>query len=132
MSQENVDLVRRFVDAWTRSDVEAMEAVLEGRFAPDFEFEPLYLDRVYSGGEVRQWWTDITGAWQDYRSEIEEIADLGEHVLLLAHITGRGAGSGVPIDQRIFILFRFQGEKAVWGKSFTSRHDAFAAAGLDE
>src|SRR5262245_36355990 len=106
MSQDNVDFMRQFTDAWNRRDVAAMEAVAEGRLAPDFEFQPLYLDRVWKGGEVRQVWADMTGAWQDYRSEVEEIADLGEHVLTLAHITGRGPGGGVPIDQRIFILIR--------------------------
>jgi hypothetical protein len=71
-------------------------------------------------------------AWQDYHAEFDEVADLGEHVLAVAHVTGRGAGGGVPVDQRIPILFRFQGEALVWGKSFASKEDALEAAGLRE
>ena len=44
-------------------------------------------------------WADITGTWEGYRSEVEEILDLGEHVLTVARITGHGASGGVPIDQ---------------------------------
>ena len=132
MSQENVELMREFVEAWERGDVETMEALFQGRIGPNFEFHPLYLDRAYKGAEVRQMWADITGTWEDYRSEVEEILDLGEHVLTVARITGRGASGGVPIDQRIFILSRFQGETAVWAKSFASKGEALEAAGLRE
>jgi ketosteroid isomerase-like protein len=77
-------------------------------------------------------WADLREMWEDYRSEVEEIVDLGEHVLVVTHITGRGAGGGVPVDQRIVALGRFQGEKALWMKSFTSKSKALEAVGLFE
>jgi ketosteroid isomerase-like protein len=132
MSQENVELMREFAEAWERGDVETMEALFQGRVGANFEFQPLYLDRADKGAEVRQMWADITGTWEDYRSEVEEILDLGEHVLTVARITGHGASGGVPIDQRIFILSRFQGETAVWAKSFASKEEALEAVGMRE
>jgi hypothetical protein len=54
--------------------------------------------------ERRPTFQDAVEIWEDYRFETEEMIDLGEHVLMLAHISGRGTGSGVPIDQRIGIL----------------------------
>jgi hypothetical protein len=57
---------------------------------------------------------DLIETWQDYRSEAEEIVDLDEHVLVVTHITGRGASGGVPVDQRVFMLGRFQGERILW------------------
>jgi hypothetical protein len=51
-------------------------------------------------------------------------------VLVLARITGRGAASGVPIDQPVAVLVAFEGEKAMWAKSFPSKNDALEAAGL--
>jgi hypothetical protein len=53
-------------------------------------------------------------------------------VLVLAHVTGRGAGSGVPIDQSLAVLCAFEGEKAVWARSFTSKEEALEAVGLRE
>jgi hypothetical protein len=75
-------------------------------------------------------WAGLSETWEAYRSEMEEIVDLGEHVLALTRITGRGAGGGVPVDQRIAILARFEGEKLVWAKSFASKAEALEAVGL--
>ena len=133
MSQENAEWARRFAEVWTGRYTEAAEALVRPRLAPDFEIHPLYLERSYKGVEgIRQLWADIDEIWQDYRLEIGEIVDLGEHVLALAHITARGTGSGVPIDQEIAVLWAFEGDKAVWMKSFMSKREALEAAGLRE
>jgi ketosteroid isomerase-like protein len=132
MSQENVEWARRVAEALDRGDLDAVEALTEGRFAPDFEFEPLYLDRVYRADEARQLWADLAEVWEDYRAVTEEILDLGEHLLLVRHITGRGARGGVPVDQQFFMLCRFQGDKIAWAKSFATKREALEAAGLRE
>jgi ketosteroid isomerase-like protein len=82
--------------------------------------------------ERRPTFQDAVEIWEDYRFETEEMIDLGEHVLVLAHISGRGTGSGVPIDQRIGILVAFEGEKAIWANSFLSKQEALEAVGLRE
>jgi ketosteroid isomerase-like protein len=131
MSHENVEWVRQVAEVWARGDEEALKALFQARLAPDSELHPLYLDhRGYEG--MRELWADLGEAWEEYRVETEEIVDLGEHVLLLAHITGRGTASGVPIDQPLALLWAFEGEKAVWAKSFPSKQDALEAAGLRE
>jgi ketosteroid isomerase-like protein len=132
MTQERTEWVRHFAEAWNRGDLEAGAALLEAHLAPEWEFASLYLDRVYGRSELRQMMADLIGIWRDYHSEIEEVVDLGEYALMVPHITGRGAGSGVPIDQRIFMLSRLHGEKVVWTKSFASRRDALEAAGMRE
>jgi ketosteroid isomerase-like protein len=133
MSQENVEWVRRVGEAWARSDLEGVDALVQGRLAEDVEFDPLYLDRVYRGFDgARQLFADLNETWEEYRSEPQEIVDMGEHVLLVTRITARGRGGGVPVDQRIAILGRFQGEKLVWAKSFASKQQALEAAGLRE
>jgi SnoaL-like domain len=132
-SQQNVEWARQVAGAWTGRYTEAVEALLRTRLAPDFELHPLYLGQSYRGLEgMRQLWADIFETWTDYRLEIGEIVDLGEHVLVLARILGRGVGSGVPIDQEVAVLWYFEGEKAVWAKSFLSKREALAAAALRE
>jgi ketosteroid isomerase-like protein len=133
MSQENVEWLREVSEARAREDTEAVEALLRVGLAAEFELQPLYPDRVYRGaGEMRELWADAVETWEDYRFETEEIVDLGEHVLVVAHITGRGTSSGIPIDERIGILVAFEGEKAVWAKSFLSKQEALEAAGQRE
>jgi len=133
MSQENVEWTRGFAEVWTGRYTEATEAFVRPRLAPDFEIHPLYLERSYKGVEgIRQLWADIDEIWQGYRLEIGEIVDLGEYVLTLAHVTARGTGSGVPIDEEIAMLWAFEGDKVVWMKAFMSKRDALEAAGLSE
>ena len=133
MSQETVELVRRIIEVWDRGDYDALNALAEGRVAPDFEFDPLYLDRVYTGvDEARQLWADLAAVWEDYRATTEEIVDLGNHVLMVRHITARGAIGGVPVDQRMFILVRFEDQMVVRVKSFATRQEALEGAGLRE
>jgi ketosteroid isomerase-like protein len=133
MSQENVERFRLFHEAWTRGDVETAEALMGDVIAPDFEMQPLYLGQVYRGlAGLRKMWADIFETWEDYRLDLEEIVDLGEHLLIVGRVVGRGAGSGVPIDQPIAILGTFKGGKLVRGESFTSRDEALEAAGLRE
>jgi hypothetical protein len=70
----------------------------EAHLAPDYEFDPLYIDRVFRGvGAMRQAAADMAQSWEDYRNEVEEIVDLGDHVLHVSRIRGRGAGGGVPV-----------------------------------
>ena len=76
---------------------DAVEELLRPRLAPEFELHPLYLEQAYKGVEgLRRMWGDIEDTWQDYRLEIGETVDLGEHVLVLGHVTARGPGSGIP------------------------------------
>jgi ketosteroid isomerase-like protein len=132
MSQENVEWARRVAEAWDRGDLEALEALTEGRLAPDFTFEPLYFDRVYRADQARPFWANLAEVWEDYRGATKEIVDLGEHLLVVRHITGRGARGGVPVDLQVFTLCRFQGEKIAWAKSFASKQEALEGVGLQE
>jgi hypothetical protein len=61
--------------------------------------------------ERRPTFQDAVEIWEDYRFETEEMICLGEHVLVRDR-------QRVPIDQRIGILVAFEGEKAIWAKSF--------------
>jgi ketosteroid isomerase-like protein len=89
MSRENVEWVRQVGEAWDRRDLEAVEALSEDRVAPDFEIHPLYLDRVYRGDEgARQLSADLNEVWEDYRSEVEEVVDLGDPALEAAGLSG--------------------------------------------
>jgi hypothetical protein len=62
----------------------------------------------------------------------EDVTDLGQHVLGVARMSGRGVGSGVPIDRRIFPLWRFEGETLVQVRAFASKEEVLKAAGRSE
>ena len=130
MSQANVEWLQQVSEARARGDTHALEMLLRDGLAADFELQAIYPDRVYKSPEgMRDLRADALETWQDYRFNTEEMVDLGEHVLVMARMTGRGAASGVPIDQPVAVLVAFDGEKAVWARSFLTKDEALQAAG---
>jgi len=97
MSRENVELVRRWYDAWNRGDT---HTVIQS-FAPDVVWhghprlpEP---GPYGSRDEVERWMAQFREAWGELRTEPVELLDAGDSVIALIHMTGRGRGSGVEI-----------------------------------
>jgi ketosteroid isomerase-like protein len=130
MSQTNVEVVRLGFQAFARRDIEAMDAFMREHVAPDAEFESVMTGQVYKGAQgARDMAADL---WEtvDYVPATEEIIDLGERVVAVLRISGRGTRSGVPVSQHVAVVWIFEDERIVRGKSFTSRAEALEAAGL--
>jgi ketosteroid isomerase-like protein len=66
--------------------------------------------------------------WENYEQRLEEIVDLGNNIVVVVRIAGRGGGSGVPVSQELAVVWTFEGAKAVRARSFTSRAEALEAA----
>jgi ketosteroid isomerase-like protein len=133
MSRENVEFLRRGYEALERGDLDAFRALSRERLGPDFEFHHVWDGRVFKGYEgTMEWLSDAQETWKDYKQEVEEIIDLGEHVVVVLAISGQGAGSGVPVAQKFAVVWTFDGDAVVRARSFTSRTDAVAAAGQPE
>ena len=131
MSRENVEIVRRHMQAYLSGDNDAALAAYD----PEVEFDATLRPegQVYRGREgvaeaMRTW----TGAWEGWKVDIEEIIDAGEHVLLVVRESGRGKGSGIKIDQRVFGVFTLRDGKIVRWKGFIDRDQALQAVGLRE
>jgi ketosteroid isomerase-like protein len=132
MSAENVQIMRTAYDAIARRDRETLDAILRERLAPDFEFEAALTGATYKG---------LDGFWEllddiedtvGYRPEVQEAVDLGEQVLVVLRMSGRGSRSGVSVAQQGAVLVTFDGGTLVSGKSFASKAEALEAAGLLE
>jgi ketosteroid isomerase-like protein len=132
MSAENVEIMRTAYEAIARRDRETLDAILRERLAPDFEFEAALTGATYRG---------LDGFWEllddiedtvGYRPEVQEAIDLGDHVLVVLRMSGRGSRSGVSVAQQGAVLVTFDGSTLVSGKSFASKAEALEAAGLLE
>jgi ketosteroid isomerase-like protein len=132
MSQENVEVVRAVYEAIARRDREGLSAILRERVAPDFEFEAVLTGATYRG---------VDGIWEllddiqdtvGYTPEVQETVDLGEHVLIMLRMSGRGSRSGVSVAQEGAVLFLFDGDTLLSGRSFASKAAALDALGLSE
>jgi ketosteroid isomerase-like protein len=131
MSEENVEIVRRVMDAYLAGDYEAAFAELDPEVEFDVSIRPE--GHVYWGHEgvaeaLRTW----TGTWEAYRLEVEEMIDAGDHVVVVDRQSGRGRGSGIPLAQRTFAVFTLSDGKVVRIAWFQTRRAALEAAGLQE
>jgi ketosteroid isomerase-like protein len=131
MSEENVEIVRRQLDAYVRGDSETALAAYDPEVEFDVSIRPE--GRVYQGLEglveaIRTW----SGTWEDYRVEIEEIIDAGDNVVVVDHQMGRGKGSGAPLDQQTFWVYTLREGKIVRLVWLPTREEALEAAGLSE
>ena len=133
VSRENVEFLRRGYKALERGDLDAFRALSRERLDPEFEFHHVWDGRVLKGYEgTMDWLADTRETWKDYKQEVEEILDLGEHVVVVLGISAQGAGSGVPVAQEFAVVWTFDDNTVVRARSFTSRAEALEAAAAPE
>ena len=128
-------LVSRACAAANRRDfallVVGVDSAVEHRPAKDLM--PLDWDPVAYGRDgYQQVWRKMLNAFDDFRAEPAEVLDLGDRILVTAHYKGHGSASGVPIDEMLFQVSRFQRGLVIWQQDFTDISKALEAAGLQE
>jgi ketosteroid isomerase-like protein len=129
----NIDLVRRVFDAFTARDIDAMLALS----SPEIEFWGPTASfaregKPYRGHEgLRQYFDDVASVWRTLEVVPHDFRDLGDRVLVIGRVYARGAG-GYISDSPTQWLWGVRGDQVVWGRVFTSRAEALAAAGLEE
>jgi ketosteroid isomerase-like protein len=67
------------------------------------------------------------GTWSDYRFEIEAMTEVGDSVVLSAHETGRGRGSGAPMEHRYCMVWSFRDGRIVRGGTYRDKAQALEA-----
>jgi ketosteroid isomerase-like protein len=133
MSQENVEIAKRVVDAFNRRDVEGFFALA----VTDFEWFPAMAGTVEGGGlrgrgGIEAYLADIGEAWEEYRVRAGEFRDLDDRVLMLGRIEGRGRGSQAWIDSPTGTIFEFLNGKMSRLRTYLDHGEALRAAGLTE
>lgn len=128
MSQRNVEIVRRLFETYRRGDYAEAVACL----APDVVYEVGQEVAASGPDEVRAMWERWDSAWEELETVPEEFIDAGDHVVVTVHYSGRGRGSGIQFDDRLFDVYTLRDGKCVHKLEFRQRSEALEAAGLDE
>jgi hypothetical protein len=132
MSEENVEIVRRAVEAFNKGGLEAAGEF----FADDVEFhEPPEqpAPRVARGpDEVREMWGEFESAWAEHRSEPEEMRAVGENRVLLLSVEHFRGRDGVDVSAPWGAVLTIRDGKIARWQAFWDRRKALEAAGLSE
>jgi ketosteroid isomerase-like protein len=131
MSRENVELLYQGFDALNRRD---LDASLAGSHA-DVEITPVRgpAATIYRGHDgMRRFWDDIIGTFPDFSTEVVEARDLGDFVLGIVCIRGRGTGSEVTAEQTVWYASEWRDGKLLWYCAYESERDALEAIRLRE
>jgi ketosteroid isomerase-like protein len=131
-SEESVEVVRNTIEAFNRGGIEAALAY----FDPAVEWlgPPEWLEEhVYKGHDgIRK----IASVWGEnfdqYRLDLEQAIDAGDHVVALVIQRGRIRGSADPVEQRIGYDWEVRHGKTVRVQVYFSWEEALEAVGLGE
>lgn len=131
MSQQNVEIVRRFADCWERQDWSGIADLVD----PDVE-QHATVGGVEEGhvmrglGEIRRGYEAVEETWEEHRVETERLFDAGDRVVLFHREYQRGSRSGVELEIDAAVLVDLQNGRIVRIQGYMDRAAAMKAAGL--
>ena len=123
MSQENVEIVRRFV----LSDLDDMSDA-----HPDIVWSPVDEKASHGHEGVQASLARWQGEWDEYEEALEELVDVGDRVFVTSYFRGRGRGSGIEVDARYYQVYMLCDGKIMRMDEYATRAEALEAAGLRE
>jgi ketosteroid isomerase-like protein len=131
MSQDNIELVRGAFGVVTiPGDPDTMIAASH----PDFDMqlvgvggEPVH----YMGASgIREFFHDVAESWETFRFEATDLRDLGDRVLVLGRVGGRGRLSGAEVDDQWGWIVELRDGRAASLRGYLHAREALEAAGL--
>jgi ketosteroid isomerase-like protein len=135
MSQENVEIVLRIQEAVARGDVDGFLAEVH----PDGEYRAAIQqamegdDGVIRGHEgLRRWLGDLHDLYEELETQVLEVRDVGDQVVIAFVVRGRGRGSGVTLEQPLAQVVTLEDGKAINVRDYFSADEAFEAVELSK
>ena len=132
MSQENIEVAQRAIDAFNRSEVDAFSALT----TPDFEWFPsmgAIEGEIFRGREgIEKYFENLGNAWDGFHIRPGRFRDHAALVIMLGRLEGRGKGSGVPVDSSLGMVFDFRGVAIARIRGFLDHGEALRAAGISD
>ena len=131
MSEENVELHRRFIEAYNARDTETFISLCD----PQIEVHSVFAapgGADYNGHDgVRKWLQDLEETWgPEFRVQPEAFFDLGENTLVFSVLHGRGRQTGVDVPMPNAQVARLRDGLIVYLKVYIHREDALSDLGV--
>jgi ketosteroid isomerase-like protein len=132
MSQENVEVVLRSIEAWNRRDPITLSALWRSDAVIDWSRARGPLKGVYRGeGEREAFRDEFWSTFQYAHAETHDIAEAGPEVMVsnIVHMRGR---EGIEVSARRTFVFTVENGQITRWRVFQERAEALEAVGLSE
>ena len=132
MSREDVQMLAGLYEAGLREDWSVADELL----APDFQVRDRTLPEA-AGPErgpdaLRAARSRMSEVFDDFGYEVEEAFDLGDRVLVRAHVFAHGRGSGLDLDGTMGHLWTFSEGRASQLDVYGTWEEALSAVRVQE
>jgi ketosteroid isomerase-like protein len=133
MSEENVEVVRRTLDAFNRRDVDGYLETIADDFALHSQFGGVE-GRTYRGHrDIPMYFEDLAKAWHGYWAEPRDpVQGEDDKVACTLFVTAEAERSGIKVEKRLGAVFTVRAGKIVGIDAYPTRAEALEAAGLSE
>ena len=132
MSQENVEIVRAYIEAINRSDwIAAGTDFMADEIEIDWSRSPALYRGVYHGQEAALRFAEELDVWDEARIEPSDFIDAGDDVLVphVVHLRGR---DGIEMDVRATYVYTMRDGLCVRWAIYQEHNEALEAAGLTQ
>lgn len=131
MSQENVEITRRWNVAYNERDFQTLLELTD----PDFEFRSLFVgvESIFRGHDgLREYFAGIDSAYDRFQIPADRFFDAGAAVLVKCHIEWRGRESGAEGTMPVAVAAWMKAGRVFHLETYSNMSDGLAAVGLSE
>jgi ketosteroid isomerase-like protein len=133
MSQENVEVIHRLYEAFSRRDFEDAVRNLHR----DFELFPAiagpdWADHYRGHDGAKEFWQVITEVWETATVEFKEAIEAPANRIVAVEHWRTGGRDGIEIDFQLTEVYAFRDGLIVRIDGFLDKAEALEAAGLSE
>lgn len=129
MSHENVEVVERALEAFSRGDGDAFARLT----TPNLEWKTglgAVEGEVFRGHDgVQTYFARLGSSWEEFRFLVDEARDLGSTVLVLGRLEGRSRSGGVPVTSPVGAVWDLRDGKVWRLRAYLDPGEAIAVAG---
>ena len=132
MSQENVEIVRRYIDAYNRGDLTTASALFRSDGEIDWSRARGPLKGVYRGDREREAFRDaFLSTFEEVQLEAHGFTEVGSEVVVpnTAHMRGR---DGIEVTARSTFVYTVENGQVTRLRMFQEQAEALEAVGLRE
>jgi ketosteroid isomerase-like protein len=137
MSRENVEVVRRFIEALPRAQASDDWQPVLAEVDSDVEINDLDIsldtERYRGHDSVRKWIGVWMESWESWSLEDVQVRSVGEdRAIGLFLVRAKGRGSGIELSRRDALVCTLRAGKILKGTYYNDQQQALEVVGLSE